>query len=271
MRSIFEFGRLTLVIAGMLCASYAQVLPLLSNVEVARDTVRLSDLTPARVASQILLLGGDVGLGRAPQLGSVRSLERSQILHSLGGMPDLARRLEIPDRVTVRRAGYVIDREVIRRAVAEFLRAKGLGDGLPASALQPAPEVLALVQDPMLEAVAVNWDPERRHYQARLRCRQRSECGDFLVYLTAPRGVRGKPEGQRQSEAGKSDVGPMLIAAGQKATLCLESRQIRMEVQVICLQRGRLGQRIRVLDRASHRVYQAEITGPGVVRSNLES
>jgi flagella basal body P-ring formation protein FlgA len=51
--------------------------------------------------------------------------------------------------------------------------------------------------------------------------------------------------------------------------LLLDDGSMSISLQVICLERGRFLQKIRVLDASSHRVLQAEVVGAGKLHGNL--
>jgi flagella basal body P-ring formation protein FlgA len=60
---------------------------------------------------------------------------------------------------------------------------------------------------------------------------------------------------------------PILAEAGKPAMLRFDGRGLRIWMRVLCLERGALGQEIRVRDPENHRVFHAEVTGVAELRA----
>jgi hypothetical protein len=221
-----------------------------------------------------------VELGRSPEPGSIRVLEQAQIAHALTKRPDLLRQLAIPDRILIRRLGWTIQREAIREAVVRFFYDKSDQRDLPESALQSPDNISAGEENPALEVAGILRDVRRQGFELRVRCRQRMLCSSFVVRVLDPqpsssdgsaafRSTTASFVSRRPSPAATKESGPVLAQAGKKAMLLLEDGRMSISLQVVCLERGRLSQKIRVLDANSHRVLQAEVVGAGKLHANL--
>ena len=128
--------------------------------------------------------------------------------------------------------------------------------------------------DEPLELVSVRWDRLLARWEFRLRCRDVGKCVPFMA--TAKRagmspGIDGDSavgsadqEGQRIT---RRDVhGSVLIRAGQRATVTRKDGSLQIRVEVVCLERGGLGQWIRVRMNDGHaRVFRARVTGEGLL------
>jgi len=283
-RSLARLVRLLLMAGGlsMFCpqCSVGQTVTLLAQVEVAGQTIRLSDLLPGDAPKGMLRTGAEVELGQAPRLGSVRVLNPAEIELALENRPDLLPRLAWPERIAVRRIGYLIPAEAIREAIARRLPG-GAVQSWKRVAAGPL-EVRSLVPNPALRVEGTDWDERQKRMQVYLRCSRPSECGRFVVYVDQPQSRTARPEKEVRPASNSSlkrpghpldsiEQTPVLLHAGQKATLFLEDKQVRISLRVICLQGGRLGERIRVLDTAGRRVFRAEVIDQETLRSKLDS
>ena len=70
-----------------------------------------------------------------------------------------------------------------------------------------------------------------------------------------------------QRSPGKPESSDALLArSGDHVQLVEELAGLRLQVKVVCLQSGALGERIRVQNPATHRVLLATIAGKDLVR-----
>ena len=112
---------------------------------------------------------------------------------------------------------------------------------------------------------------------ARIACAAAGECVPFLVIVhwsdplereaalgPAPKDLL-PARTFRQVEPAK----PMLVRAGESATLLLENAKMHIATPIICLQSGSQGQQIRVSSLDHKRVALAEVVEPGVLRGRL--
>lgn len=265
---------------GMLlstCSAAAQAVVLLSSAYVTEDVVRLADLLPRGASHELHQACQAIELGRAPQRGSMRVYESARFAEILDAHPEIARQLAIPENVVVRRSGYPLNPAGIRNAIAGFLREKEDLGNLTDSALRWSSDITTAEADAALEVRAVHWDPGQRQLQFSLRCVQAASCRDFLVYLQEPENAQSLQKLGWTNLAKKADAatdeasGPILVEAGREVHLLMQGDGIQISLKVICLESGRVGQKIRVRKSGSQHVFQAEVVSSDLLWSRLES
>ncbi len=260
--------------------SASPVVTLRESAEVSGGTIQLSDLLPQGAPLAVRQGSDTVQLGRSPQPGSVRVLEAAQIAQALAKRPDLLSQLAIPERILIRGSGWTIQREAIREAVVRFLRDKSDHRDLPESALQSPDDITAREENPGLEVVGILRDVRGQGFELRLRCARRALCSSFVVHVLDPQPSSSDGSAAFHSTTGAlasrlpppvaaKEAGPVLAQAGKKAMLLLDDGRMSISLQVVCLERGKLWQKIRVLDAVSHRVLQAEVVGAGKLHASL--
>ena len=254
------------------CFASGQTVILPTSVDVTTETVRLSDLLPRGAPDDLQRLAREIKLGRTPLLGSVRVYQGAWLNEVLSRYPEPAKRITVPDQVTVRRAGFPISRATIHEAIVGFLRERGQPD-----LLYPAlrwSDGITTTAHPVIEVRAANWESARRQLQFRLRCVPNETCRDFLVYMQNPPAtlVHGieKFSGSNQGAHIRTDS-PVLIEAGRKARLLIQADGLQISLNVICLERGRAGQKIRVRTAGKGHVFQAEVVNRDLLWSGPES
>jgi flagellar basal body P-ring formation chaperone FlgA len=108
----------------------------------------------------------------------------------------------------------------------------------------------------------------------KLRCQSSRDCLPFYVVLqggevaktlahlatAASAGGHGRTAGAEKQRA---------VKGGDRATLVLEGKDMRIVMPVICLQNGSLGQSIRVSSRDHKKIYEAEVVETGLVKGTL--
>jgi hypothetical protein len=128
--------------------------------------------------------------------------------------------------------------------------------------------------DSPLEITNDVWDPALRSRVLFVRCLrfrdcipfvlrvQESDCDEHRYVATA---IPASP-GVKRNTAGSKSV----VRAGQHATLVWEQQGLRSTVRVICLERGDLGDKVRVrLLQPSPKVLLAVVVSPTLLRSPL--
>jgi flagella basal body P-ring formation protein FlgA len=60
-----------------------------------------------------------------------------------------------------------------------------------------------------------------------------------------------------------------LVKSGDRVLLVFEDPPVRMQLQVICLDRGALGKQVRAIDPSTRRIFHAEVTGAGTLKARL--
>lgn len=105
----------------------------------------------------------------------------------------------------------------------------------------------------------------------RFACDSNAICLPFYVI------VRGLDDGQERllsRTPGAKTGSPAktekpCMRNGERASLIIESRSMRITLPVIALQSGRVGEIIRVTDTERKKIYRAEVSGPGLLKSAL--
>ena len=169
-------------------------------------------------------------------------------------------------------------RQEVWQAVAAELEREGLsGQRLPRIDDLDLPGALPALAGRSFRVASACWDDGPRRTQFRLECGEPGQCLPFLVYLhnvylhnhvhdyvgddqnASARAESCRPASQprRVPEPSPKPV----LRAGDRATAVFLSNRLRMTASVICLERGREGEVIRVRSHDG-RVFRARISGP---------
>ncbi len=275
-----KYRQLIACLAVSLCCgcwaiAEGKALPLRETARVNQETVFLSDLLPEQASTSSRDEANSLALGRAPDPGSLRVFTADQIAARLSGHPELLQQLTIPSRVVVVRPGWPISSQSVRAAIGTFLQRQGNSfDELPAAAKLRFAAIGSRQPSPSLEAAAVTWDDREQAIEFRLQCVDRALCASFLAHADLPQALaepwREKLRPQMAERAQPpSGVGVTLTEPGKPATLILDGGNVRIAVQVICLDRGKLNQQIRALDAQSRRIFRAQVVGAHLLHANL--
>ena len=73
----------------------------------------------------------------------------------------------------------------------------------------------------------------------------------------------------RRAKPVRSPRSPRVIQAGTRVVLSLSNERMMLRMKVDALGSGGVGERIRVRDRESHKIYIAVVSGPGEVKGEL--
>jgi len=261
-------GFLFLILMGR--QAFAERLRLCETAEVQRDTMQLSDLLPADSPPTLREASAAIHLGPSPKLGSVRVIEAAAITKELSGQPELLRELVIPDRIVVRRLGLAVSRAAIVSAIQSFYQKSGQNIDLRNVELVWDAGWTSTAVNPRLEVTRALWDAARRSWQWWMRVQGEVRGPGFVVQSADPKLVLGRVQSSARSEDPRgSEAGPPLVSAGTKAWLVVESGGVRLQTEVICLERGGLGQQIRVRSLSGHGVFQAEIIGDKLLEARF--
>ncbi len=250
-------------------AGAGQTAALLRAASVSRDTIRLSDLLPKDTPNQMRRAGEQIELGRTPQCHTVRVFERAELEKVISSATGL-RGFMLSGPVSVQRTCFPIRREAVQRVVSEFVRQKTNDADLVNSHLVWPETIYALQENPALRVEQALPDPTRRVLQIRMRCVERAVCPSFWVAVPATQQLNllfaAIPTA---STASTSDNSNTLVKSGQRVMLIFEDPPLRMQLLVTCMQNASLGKQVRAMDPSTHRVYQAEVTGAGILRAHL--
>ena len=182
-------------------------------------------------------------------------------------------------------------RQEVWQAVVAELQREGLSEQrLPRIEDLELPGALPALAGRRLHVTSACWDEGPRRTQFRLECGEPGQCLPFLVYLHNPylhnvylhndvhnyvhnyvredqnasaRAASCRPalEPRRAPEPSPKPSPKPVLRAGDRATAVFLSNRLRMTASVICLERGREGEVIRVRSQDG-RVFRARISGP---------
>jgi len=134
----------------------------------------------------------------------------------------------------------------------------------------------SLVRDTQLELAKIFYDSRVHSWEFLVRCTRNSDCVPFLVRWpqTASRGpvrltgpiLAPVPSSARLNLGG---IRHFLVRPGETVTLVWDQDGIRAVLPVICLDRGNVGDSIRVRIKDGSRVMRAEIVSESLLRAIL--
>jgi hypothetical protein len=155
--------------------------------------------------------------------------------------------------------------------------ALAIGDaGLPVSASQITllTDVVAQTSTPALRVTSVGaW--EGNLSLVRVACVVSEECLPFVV--TVHRYPNDHSEGaviasnpqSAQRPSAETSKSKIVVRIGSPAVLLLEGGRVHIQLAVICLENGIVGQTIRVAGRERDHTYLAEVCSDGLLRGTL--
>jgi hypothetical protein len=270
-RHILHCMVLSICIPALATAAVSQPVYLRETATVQASRIMLSDLFPAEAPLALRRQGAEVTLGASPNLGTTRVFVFGEIEHALADKPELLRQLALPERVLVRRDGFPLDRDSLGTATRQFLKQRGWQ--VPDAALDWDREIVTRKANPALIVTRARCDLSRKSAQLSMRCVDRGACPDFLVRVE-----NTSCSGNDWPQLPPSPTAPPSSASsanqmkeGSRAWLIIDGGGIRFGLAVVCLERGLIGQTIRVLSPSNHRVFLAEIVGAGMLHMRSAS
>jgi hypothetical protein len=157
--------------------------------------------------------------------------------------------------------------------VAGVLRAAGM-NVTPQQISLPA-AVVATSRNPVLKVGGIEaW----RDHQIRVRveCTHPAECLPFVIAVLDSHDQQVIPTSAgalnafEMTAASHPAAAPLIVRAGSPANLLLVGEHIRIQLPVICLQSGRLGQTIRVTSKDRRQTFSAEVARPSALKGRLQ-
>jgi len=254
---------------------------ILADADVRGDSISLGNLLPESAPRLIRDAAKNVSLGAAPQNGATRSISRSTILSAIDalGLPDTA--FLIPDTIVVRRAAHLVTREEAFGAIERALSKSAVSE-LPAFRLDDVSldaAVLVPQDNPELEVTQITFDEFLGCARFRLWSKSAPTVHPFYVTARIPSSSEGKSglmpasfaaaAGFTQANRQQLLASPVLVDTRQSVRLYLHSTNSSMLLEVKPLQRGRLGDTIRVRLPNNGRTLLARVTGAGSVEASF--
>jgi hypothetical protein len=265
--------------AGTLRAARVPRIELLREVSLAGSYLLLSDLLPQNVPGQLRALAAEVSLGAAPQPGNIRTLERDGLLKQISANPEILSAITVPERIVVSRKARPITVSEVLGAIRKALERSGVR---AAETLHPE-DVLLQSQvfvnpgDAGLQVMRMDLDGGLRRAKFLLWPSLDPSVLPFFVTARLDGDLSSAPvHGAQHGPASiKADIPPtpkksapqeILVAPGARATLLLRSATLQMLADVAPLERGTLGQQVRVRVLDTGKIFNARVDG----RAHLE-
>jgi hypothetical protein len=269
-----------LFICGAALASRIPKIELAREVTVAGSRVLLSDLLPATAPESLRERASEIGIGAAPLPGNTRFLEREAIESQVGSNVGILSEVSIPERIIVRTDSRPITVNEVFETIRAALAQKGL---ISAGTLRPEDillesQILVAPGDSGLQVMRMDLD----HGLRRARFLLWPSRSPKVIPFFATAKLEGDLSGlQYRATADPGHIAntraivpavarpakaEILVGQGERATLLLHSEVLRMFVDVVSLERGTLGQQIRVRMADTGKVLNARVDG----RSHLE-
>ena len=162
--------------------------------------------------------------------------------------------------------------EITTAQIAAAIDDSGLQ--VTASQISLLTDVVAKTSAPVLKVMSVGaW--EANSSRVRLACVSSEECLPFVVTVRRVPGDRSdaamippnfQPSQHASLDATRSKV---VVRMGSPAVLLLEGGHVHIQIAVICLENGVVGQTIRVAGRQRDHTYLAQVCSDGVLRATL--
>ena len=162
-----------------------------------------------------------------------------------------------------------ITRQEVWQAVAGKLRGRAWPEAkLPTIDELDLPVSLPARARRSLRVTSFCWDAARQRSQFRLECDTSGECLPFLAYMRMSLGGENAGSCQRRAP-GQAQRAPAktTVRAGDRATAVFAAGNLRMSARVTCLERGRMGEVIRVRNEAGH-IFRARVTNPVLLEAS---
>jgi len=239
------------------------------EVSVRTNTLVLADLLPATAPRDLKSLAASIDLGSAPQIGSKRYLSRDFIVSTLDSAELLPSSFSVPDFVSVYRIARRITRDEVLAAVQDTARINPSLSSIDTSTLALDISVDVPNRDPQLEVIQTIVDAPLHCVHFRLAARAAPTAVPFFAtaHLTSDSLVSAPRNSPRVLSLAPVPrdiaLAPILVSTGTVARLHVHSANSDMQLFVKPLQRGRLGETIRVELLGTHKVLQGRVIAAG--------
>ena len=253
---------------------------LLRVVRVTGARVLLSDLLPEDVPGSLRARATKISLGAAPQLGNTRTLERSVLISHISDSQDILSEIAVPDRIVISREARAITVSEVLDAIRKALEHSSVH---AAETLQPQDillqsQVFVSPGDAGLQVMRMDLDVGLRRARFLLWPSRDPSVLPFFATARLDGDLPWAPV-HFGAELDRSMNRPgissalkaaatqeILVAPGERATLLLRSDTLRMFADVVPLEKGTLGQQVRVRMLDTGKIFNAQVDG----RAHLE-
>ncbi len=267
-----------------------------ARVEVSGERLSLADLLGPSACPAVARAAARLSLGRTPLAGSFRVLRGEDVrllLNKTGVGPEEgmggSAKVEIPQRITVRRSGMRLScNEIGERILTDRRDAPSTPGATPRVAAKSGAGGMArrevncgisggIPQEARIELSRATRDPLGR-WELWGRCIDPRECVPFLVRFPSgslPREIVSslKLRIEHELRVGRTKSGPAgftpLVRAGERLTLDWDQDGIRLITPAVSLDQGGRGDRVRARIAHSGRVVAAIVVSAGKLRAGL--
>jgi hypothetical protein len=275
-------------IAAGVGAESARHVRLLDAVTASHDSVALADLLPGDAPAKLRARVSSITVANSPQPGITRMLQRSTLLQKLKSTPDLLQQLEIPDWIVIRRESRELTRDEVFRTIRGTLEQNHFPQALQLTpeAIRMAVPVHVTQANSGLRVLRMNLDPESGTIIFQLWPSQEPKIHPFDVSVILQPGITawnsaiqpgrsvqfdtmGKEVPQRENHhfatakttvrTGHKPDTPPLVTPGQIAVILLQGNDMQVYTYGLPLERGALGDTIRVRSESTGRVFLAQV------------
>ena len=232
-----------------------------SEVLVNAGTVSLAQLLPETAPENLKSLAARVSLAASPDLGAARVLPRDMIVAAIKNAGVPAAYFTVPATVTIRRGGYAIPREEVLRAVNGYFdqHKKSSAPPLILADLEMSALPAISFPEPRLAVVRVTYDYNLRRAVFQIVSQSAPSLVPFEVTARVPEGMLSPSPAVLRMRA--LAAAPVLVEPRILARLVLRSEDSEIVLQVRPLERGRLGQIVRVRLPQNGKTLRAQVTG----------
>ena len=265
-------------------------IPVLADIEVHAGKFSLADLLSPAACPEQRQLASLISLGGAPLPGSVRVFTGEEIRDRFeSGLrsktkeknkankdktkanakgADQRWKLQLPDRITVRRVGGHASCSDIVESIS------GSSDSLQASASAGSVRDAncgaagRIRRDAGLAVARTRWNASRGTLEITARCLQPTDCNPFLVTEpldSMPQSLAQQPKSGLLRASPKTST----VMPGQRMTLLWDQDGIQMILRVISLDRGNSGEVVRARVQPGDRVLRATVVDAATLRMQL--
>jgi len=243
---------------------------LLEHAQVRSDSVFLSDLLPTDIPNTLREAATKISFGAAPQNGTSRQISRASIVATLAENGLSPASFVVPEVLTVERSGHQVTREEVYSAIRQALDRNRFAE-LPSFQLEDLSlDATVFVPDdhPDLEVTQAAFDEFIGRARFRLWTRSAPEVHPFFATarISTQFGSLSPASTPARSavvsaSSESSIAQPYLIESNRFARLQLHSLNANILLQVKALQRGRLGDVIRVRLPGNGKTLLARVIG----------
>lgn len=171
-------------------------------------------------------------------------------------------------RVSAAPGGFAITTAQIAAAIG------GAGMTISPQQVTLMSEVVARTSTPTLRVESMKpWGDHRM--KVRLNCASSEECLPFLVAVhcsdenTAQLILADSVRSSTAASRPRSGSNSIVLRAGSPAILLLDGDHMHIELSVICLENGAIGQTVRVSSKDHRQTYTAEVVDGSVLKGKL--